>query len=146
MYDASIIGGRESVKCWILTWSGGGREGSVRYMDPNKGYKLIKGVLEWIISLSKSCKMLSSGKFRALQCPQNSLIREKRCGMIEWSYLDCPSLLSIFNPKPSTLNFEFSILNSPFSYLKSPLCNLNSQLRSDSHYPDLSSVLIIVVI
>ena len=68
----------------------------------------------------KSCELSSSGKFRALQCPSNSVIRDKGwteiCvsnGGVAWSN---PQILSAY-PQSIALHPQFWILNPPFSIL-----------------------------
>ena len=64
-----------------------------------------------LADLEKSCKLSSSGKFRDLESPHNSVTRDKQlpeicvlisfCGMMKSSNLDCPS--SIHSPSSSIL-------------------------------------------
>ena len=75
----------------------------------------------------KSFNLSSSGKFRAVQCPQNSMIHDKwwpeMCKLnvaVAWLI---PQIL-IFPPQYTALHF--SILNFLFFYLKPPLSNINS--------------------
>ena len=83
--------------------------------------------------LGKVCKMPSSGKFRDLEWPQNSVIRDKvwqdimciKCWCV-WHDGILLFWLFILNLQLSILNFKFSILHSPPSYIKYPLSNLNS--------------------
>ena len=68
----------------------------------------------------KSCKSSSSGKFRCLQCPQNSVIHDKgwrdtcvlNVGVAWWN----PQILIAY-PQSTALNLQFQILNPPFSIL-----------------------------
>ena len=79
----------------------------------------------------KSCKLSSSKKFIDLECPQNSVTRDKRlpelcvliwwCGMMKSLNLKLP----ILNSQPFILHVDFLYLYSPSSYHKSPLSNLH---------------------
>ena len=68
----------------------------------------------------KSCKLSSSGKFKALQCPQNSVIDDNgwteiyvlNVGVAWWN----PQILMAY-PQFIALHPQFSILNASFSIL-----------------------------
>ena len=68
----------------------------------------------------KSCKSSSSGKFIALQCPQNSMIRDNgwteiyvlNVGVAWWN----PQILMAY-PQSIALHPQFLILNASFSIL-----------------------------
>ena len=80
------------------------------------------------IKSGKSCESSSSGKFKALQCPQNSAIRDNgwtdlfvlNVGVVWWN----PQILMaypqsiVFNPQFSILNASFSILLPQISFLQ----------------------------
>ena len=59
---------------------------NITLLSTHKGRKLFNLCGETDVGLAwqivtrpgKSCKLSSSGKFRALQCPQNSVIRDNR--------------------------------------------------------------------
>ena len=93
----------------------------------------VRGIC-WFISFAaihhhrpgKSCESSSSGKFRALQCPQYSVIRDKLRIEIRVSNvgvaLSNHQVLSVY-PQSTLLHPQFWILNPPFSILNPPTSN-----------------------
>ena len=79
----------------------------------------------------KSCNSSSSGKFRILQCPQNSVIRDKgqretcvlNVGVAWWN----PQILIAY-PQSRALLPQFWILNPQFSYLLPQISFIQLQL------------------
>ena len=84
----------------------------------------------------KSCKLSSSGKFRILQCPQNSVIcdkeRRETCvsnvGVALWNpqiLMAYPQSIAV-KPQFKILNPSFFILLPPISFIKPLFSIINS--------------------